>query len=144
MPVIQYNAKNTHTVRTEDGKVFRFLPGVNEVPDALWDELKEENSAVQNLLSMRQLEEVVVRKPKEPGKPQKIGAQSPKAPLGEMAEANIATMDAWAASALVTGCIDVDHLKRFAEQEEGRKGGPRKMVGKALAKALEAATAPLE
>lgn len=143
MPVVNYSGKNTQTFR-EKGPLFRFLPGANEVPQAVWDDLQK-NSSVQNFIARGVLKVVTVFQPKAaegkgPGKLAKVGEKSTmtEAELASLDEADIGSMDAWAAIALVEGVIDLGHLRRFNEQEEERKGGSRKTVLAALKAQIEA------
>ena len=143
MPVINYNGQNTHTFRGANDSKYRFLPGANEVPGDVWEELQG-NDGVQSFLARGMLVPVVVRQPSKaapqgPGRLQKVGEGPMKnTPLEGLREANIALMDAWAAIRLVEGVIDLDHLKRYREQETQRKGGHRKTVLTALDTQIEA------
>ncbi len=144
MPVINYTGQNTQKFICDNGKKFTFLPGANEVPPDVWADL-EQNDSVKAFMARGKLVPVVtkVSKPVEPVGPaklQKVGAGAPTedAELDSLSKANVAIMDAWSAITLIEGVIDLDHLRRFVDQESERKGGGRKTVKAALTAQIEA------
>ena len=137
MTVVNYNGQNTQTFRGV-GTSFRFLPGANEVPNDVWEELQE-NESVRNFKARGKL--VVVNahsqaSPAKGGKLQKVGSSEPK-PLDTLADADVSKMDAWSAVALVQSIIDLNHLCRFQKQERGRDKA-RKTVIAALDEKIKA------
>lgn len=149
MPVVNYNKDNALTIRGEHGLKFRFLPGANEVPLDVWEGLQG-NESLQAFKDRGVLAVVMIKPPKAPTeKPSGLQRMSEPAPetkvveskeLGTLNEADIGKMDAWSAIALVESVTDLDHLKRFDEQEKERKGGPRKTVVESLKTHIEAMT----
>ncbi len=167
MPIIMYNAENTHTLNVgkgPDGDLksfkYRFVPGPNNVPEEKWERLQAESSGCQNLLSMSKLKPLMqsAEKVEETKHPQAIeagggkkttdkpGKVSKPTPAGNEAvddldDVDVTKMDAWSARDLILGVINIALLRKFHKQETKRKG-IRKMVMTALDEQIKAVETP--
>ncbi len=140
MPVVNYSKDNALTLR-EPGVKYRFLPGANEVPQDVWDRLQN-NESLKAFKARGILTVVMVKPPKQAfSRVQRIeagGEGGEEKELSALEEADIGKMDAFSAIALVESVINLDHLRRFTEQENDRKGGGRKTVLSVLKTQIEA------
>lgn len=131
MPVVNYKEARIHTVSCK-GASYRFIPGMNEVPNDVWDKLnaKDGSPGCKNLVSRRVLEPLNVNKPAGKRK------TAPK-PVEKVEDITITAMNKFDALDLIENTFDVGVLERFLTEEKGKEK-PRKDVVDALEKQLKA------
>jgi hypothetical protein len=172
MPLIEYTEPRIHILRGNRANgmqvEFEFRPGaLNEVPNDVWEHLKQFSVGCKQLLLEGKLKPVVVRTaipaslkqvdghvsdgvsdsdkyPPKKGKPTPVvSGKPPPEEAGEPAvvesvkDLDISTMTSIDAIALIDKVYDEATLKRFAGQENKRRGGPRVTVVKTLTKQTE-------
>lgn len=145
MPLVKYDGDNLHTLSGTRGVSFRFLPGTNEVPADIWDNIKEHSDSAKDMLELGKLKEISAPKlePKGEGKTlKKVGAEAPK-PADTLDEVDIARVPTPAALELIAGIVTEAPLLRFQKQEKGRKAGARKHVLAKLEEQIKLANAPM-
>lgn len=164
MPLIEYTQPKIHILRgsrVNSRQIeFEFRPGAeNEVPQDVWDNLKEHSGGCKALLKRGLLKEVYIKreastnsKPvehvsdnvslsdkfpakKQDGRLVKMAAEEEKSGEPEMVqtmkEVDISNMTAWDATEFIEKVYTEETLVRFTKQENSRKV-PRKTVVKAL------------
>ena len=160
MPLIEYTEPRIHIVRGSKGVEFEFRPGAeNEVPEDVWEDLKEHSQGTKTLLARSLLRVVTISTVKSAakgrinedhvsddvpisdkfpkrraGKPKPVKDEPTEAPkqIETIADINIAAMTAFDAVDFIGKIFSEKTLERFRSEEEKHRRGPRRQVMAAL------------
>jgi len=116
-----YNRPNKLTLSIERGRHVSFIPGTNEIPKEDWEKLIASTSpgGLQHFLDNRGITVVGQE------------AENPDDPPPESI-ADVGVMSGPDAIDVVKNTFDSEQLEKVRASEDGRKGGPRQGVKKAI------------